>query len=85
MSKGIGIALTLAVLGINLYFAVDYIKNLTVKHWALYTFIGVVIFLYLAFIAYLVRTHNSGPELMVETCSECLARAICKVPFMKFS
>lgn len=54
VSKIIGITLTLAVLAINMYFAAVSITNLSVKHWALYTLIGLIIALYLLFILYLV-------------------------------
>ena len=46
--------LSLLVLGINFYFAAVYIQNLAIKHWALYTFIALVMIAYVAFILYLV-------------------------------
>lgn len=52
-SKILTIVLTATVMAINLYFAVDSIKSMSVRHWALYTFIGILIFLYCGFIFYL--------------------------------
>ncbi|XP_074641913.1 natural resistance-associated macrophage protein 2-like isoform X2 [Tubulanus polymorphus] len=46
--------LTVVVFGVNMFFVVVYIDKLPVKHWALYTFIGILLFIYITFIVYLV-------------------------------
>ena len=53
-----GFVLTIAVLCINMYFAITYIGEIPIHNWALYTFIGFVFFMYLAFISYLVSKVN---------------------------
>ena len=53
-AKIAGFMLTIAVLCINMYFAITYIGEIPIHNWALYTFLGFVLFLYLAFISYLV-------------------------------
>ena len=55
--KTISSLLTLAVISINIYFVVVYIKDLP-KHWAIYLGVAVVMFFYIVFVIYLVsRLH----------------------------
>ena len=52
-SKILTIILTILVFTINMYFAAVYIRDLPTKHWALYTFIAIVVIFYLVCIGYL--------------------------------
>ena len=58
--------LSLLVLGINFYFAAVYIQNLAIKHWALYTFIALVMIAYVAFILYLVSMAFLVPVAIID-------------------
>lgn len=53
-----GLGLTLAVLLINMYFAVVYIGEIPIHNVALYMFLAVLLLLYLAFIFYLVSKET---------------------------
>ncbi|XP_064613680.1 natural resistance-associated macrophage protein 2-like isoform X4 [Liolophura sinensis] len=50
--KAVASILALVVIGINLYFAAIYIPELP-PHWWMYLIIGIIIFVYLAFLSYL--------------------------------
>ena len=53
VSKVIGFLLTIAVLCINMYFAIVYIDEY-IHYWALYLLVAIVFFMYMMFVAYLV-------------------------------
>ncbi|CAH1789396.1 unnamed protein product, partial [Owenia fusiformis] len=70
-SKIVTILLTIAVLAINMYFAAVYIRDMPVKHWALYLFIAIALLLYLLFIGYLTwvcLVTLGARKLAVSTC-----------------
>lgn len=50
--KIVGISLTAVVLAINMFFAITYIDQMPVKHWALYLLISVLLAFYLCVIIY---------------------------------
>ncbi len=54
-SKIICSLLAVTVIGINLFFVVTYLPSLP-HHWAMYTFVAVIVIAYLAFITYLVSS-----------------------------